>query len=118
MSFNREYTMFYVLRTAEIACYVLVVALVGAWILAFALGKPQQAEARDPTIIAASREEYAILEVRNELRLIREELKLLRIAVQPTPNKPETRKVWKQVREPVQIEGMIDDGYELVEETK
>lgn len=110
--------MFHVLRTAEIACYIALVIAAGVGAMVILTGEPKQAEARDPTIIAASREEYAILEVRNELRLIREELKLLRIAVQPIPDKPETRKVWKQVREPVQIEGMIDDGYELVEETK
>jgi hypothetical protein len=28
----------------------------------------------------------------------------------------QTRKVWKRVREPVQLEGGIDDGYELVDE--
>ena len=27
-----------------------------------------------------------------------------------------TRKVWRQVRDPVQLAGGIDDGYELVDE--
>jgi hypothetical protein len=31
-------------------------------------------------------------------------------------NKVKSGKVWKRVREPVQLEGGIDDGYELVEE--
>jgi hypothetical protein len=31
-------------------------------------------------------------------------------------NKAKSGKVWKRVREPVQLEGGIDDGYELVEE--
>lgn len=54
-----------------------------------------------------------ITELRNELRLIRELLqKLVEKQVVATP----ARKVWKQVRPAIQIEGMIDDGYELVEE--
>jgi hypothetical protein len=32
------------------------------------------------------------------------------------PSHKPTRKVWRQVREPVQLGGGIDDGYELVEE--
>lgn len=31
-------------------------------------------------------------------------------------NKAKSGKVWKRVREPVQLEGGIDDGYELVDE--
>lgn len=31
-------------------------------------------------------------------------------------NKTNSRKVWKRVREPVQLGGGIDDGYELVDE--
>lgn len=58
-----------------------------------------------------------------ELSALRQELIALkegmeRLSAKPVVIEPivPTRKVWKQVRQPVQIEGMIDDGYELVEE--
>ncbi len=65
-----------------------------------------------------------IAELRSEIKALRIELALLRDLIQkslakpstPTPTYVPTRKVWRQVREPIQIEGGIDDGYELVEE--
>ena len=61
--------------------------------------------------------------IQAELKALRQELVLLRQLLNQLLVKPvepvqavPTRKVWKQVRMPIQIEGMIDDGYELVEE--
>ncbi len=52
-----------------------------------------------------------VSELRKEVALLRQLLERLLV-----DQNPQTRKVWKQVRPHIQIEGMIDDGYELVEE--
>jgi len=61
-----------------------------------------------------------------ELKELRKEIALLRDLIEKLLAKPPavktnhaiTRKVWKQVRPSIQIEGMIDDGFELVDEPK
>lgn len=95
-------------------CFLLLVCLASP-----ALGQEQikQSPARQTDAIESMRDE--IKSLKNELQLIRDLLQML-VDNQPaspaSPTAPATRKVWKKVRPSIQIEGMIDDGYELVEE--
>lgn len=56
----------------------------------------------------------SIVDLRIEIENLKKEILILKQLIKSL-SKPETKKVWKQVRPHIQIEGMIDDGYELVE---
>jgi hypothetical protein len=57
-----------------------------------------------------------IASLRNEVAELRKEIKAICEMLSKSFPRPEPKKVWKQVRPSMQIEGMIDDGFELVPE--
>jgi hypothetical protein len=67
-------------------------------------------------LISRTELHHEIASLRNEVAGLRKEINAIREMLSKSFPRPETRKVWKQVRPAMQIEGMIDDGFELVPE--